>query len=184
MGSWEDLASFLAALPEEDRLRFSRYAAMDLSGEPDAVAATLQAYAAENPAATASGLLATTGAQAGLARDLGFAHLVGAVALELAETPQERQLAHVCLARSHFQNRREEADLLAFERHCRAAIDLGHAGSFCYERLAALYEYRGDREEATEVCRRAVEVLEASGDERSVERFRRRLRRLSGGAFE
>ncbi|MDP8949225.1 MAG: hypothetical protein M3N00_03125 [Actinomycetota bacterium] len=86
MGGWEDLASFLAALPEEDRARFSRYAAVDL---PDAVAATLRAYAAENPAATASGLLATTGAQAGLARDLGFAYLVGAAALEFAETPEE-----------------------------------------------------------------------------------------------
>ena len=83
----------------------------------------------------------------------------------------------------HFQNRREEADLLAFEKHCRAAVDLGHAGTFCYERLAALYEYRGDREEATKMCRRAVEVLEASGDARSAERFKRRLQRLCGGAF-
>ncbi|HEV3477543.1 MAG TPA: hypothetical protein VG127_08685, partial [Rubrobacteraceae bacterium] len=101
----------------------------------------------------------------------------------LAETPEERELAHVCLAQAHFQNRREEEDLLAFEEHCRAAIDLGHAGSFCYERLAALYEYRGDREEAAEVCRRAAEILEATGDARSAERFRRRLQRLSGGMF-
>jgi hypothetical protein len=59
-------------------------------------------------------------------------------------------------------------------------VDLRHAGTFCYERLAALYEYRGDREETAGVCRRAVEVLEASGDARSAERFRRRLQRLSG----
>ena len=84
MGSWEDLVSFLTSLAEEDRARFSRYAAMDLPGEPDALAATLRAYAEENPAATAS-------------------------------------------------------DLLAFEKHCRAA----------------LYEYRGDRGEAARVCRRA-----------------------------
>ncbi len=175
MGSWEDLASFLAALPEEDRARFSRYAGLDLPGEPDAAA--LRAYAA-----SASGLLATTGAQAGLSGDLDLARSLGTAALEFAETPQERQLAHVCLAQTHFQNRREEADLLAFEEHCRAAVELGHAGTFCYERLAALYEYRGDREEAARVCRRAVEVLETSGDARSAERFRRRLRRLSGGA--
>jgi hypothetical protein len=183
MGSWDDLALFLASLPEEDRARFSRYAAMDLPEEPDDIARTLRAYVVENPAATASYLLATTGAQAGLARDLGFARTVGMAALEFAETPEERQLAHVCLARSHFQNRRERADLLAFEKHCRAAVDLGHAGTFCYERLAALYEYRGDQQEAARVCRRAIETLEASGDARSAEQFRRRLQRLSGGAF-
>jgi hypothetical protein len=183
MGSWEDLASFLASLPEEDHARFSRYAAMNLPEEPDAIARTFRAYAAENPAATASQLLATTGGQAGLAGDLGFARAVGTVALEFAETLEERQLAHVCLARSHFENRREQADLLAFEKHCRVAVVLGHAGTFCYERLAALYEYRGDQREATRVCRRAVETLEASGDARSAERFRTRLQRLSGGAF-
>ena len=112
MGSWEDLVSFLTSLAEEDRACFSRYAAMDLPGEPDALAATLRAYAEENPAATAS-------------------------------------------------------DLLAFEKHCRAA----------------LYEYRGDRGEAARVCRRAVEVLEAAGDTPSAERFRERLRRLSREAF-
>jgi tetratricopeptide (TPR) repeat protein len=181
VGGWETLASFLSALPEEDRARFSRYAALDLPDEPEALTATLRAYAAENPAATASGLLATTGAQAGFSRDLDLARSLGAAALEFAESPQERQLAHVCLAQAHFQNRREEEDLLAFEEHCRAAIDLGHAGTFCYERLAALYEYRGDREEAAEVCRRAVGALEAAGDARSAERFRRRLRLLSEG---
>ncbi len=184
MGSWEALALFLAALPEEDRARFSRYAALDLpEGPPEALSATLMAYAAHNPAATASGLLATTGARAAFSRDLDLARSLGAAALELAETPEECELAHVCLAQAHFQNRREEEDLLAFEEHCRAAIDLGHAGTFCYERLAALYEYRGDREEAAEVCRRAAEVLEATGDARSAERFKRRLERLSGDMF-
>ena len=177
MGSWEALASFLAALPEEDRARFSRYAALDLPEDPAALTATLVAYAAQN--LTASDLLATTGTRAALSRDLDLARSLGAAALELAETPEERELAHVCLAQAHFQNRREEEDLLAFEEHCRAAIDLGHAGTFCYERLAALYEYRGDREEATEICRRAVEALEAAGDARSAERFGRRLQRLS-----
>jgi tetratricopeptide (TPR) repeat protein len=178
VGSWEALASFLTALPEEDRVRFSRYAAVELPEDPAAVAATLVAYAAQN--LTASDLLATTGTRAALSRDLDLARSLGAAALELAETPEERELAHVCLAQAHFQNRREEEDLRAFEEHCRAAIDLGHAGTFCYERLAALYEYRGDREEAAEVCRRAVEALEAAGDARSAERFRRRLQRLSG----
>jgi hypothetical protein len=179
VGSWEDLATFLAALPAEDLALFSRYAAVEVPEEPHAVSATLRTYAAQNPAATASGLLATTGARAGSVRDLGFARAMGAAALELAETPEERQLAHVCLAQIHFQNRREEADLLAFEEHCRAAIGLGHGGTFCYERLAALYEYRGDLEEAAKICRRAVEALESSGDPRSAERFRRRLQRLS-----
>ena len=181
MGSWEALASLLTALPEEDRARFSRYAALDLPDDPAALTATLMAYAAQN--LTASDLLATSGTRAALSRDLDLARSLGAAALELAETPEERELAHVCLAQAHFQNRREEEDLLAFEEHCRAAIDLGHAGTFCYERLAALYEYRGDREEAAEVCRRAAEVLEATGDARSAERFRRRLQRLSGGMF-
>jgi hypothetical protein len=178
VGSWEDLATFLAALSGEDRARFSRYAAVEVAEEPHAVSAALRTYAAENPAATASGLLATTGARAGSARDLGFARAMGTAALRLAETSEERQLAHVCLAQVHFQNRREEADLLAFEEHCRAAIDLGHAGTFCYERLAALYEYRGNLEEAARICRRAVETLEGAGDLRSAERFRRRLQRL------
>ena len=180
VGSWEDLATLLATLPGEDRALFSRYAAVEVPEEPPAVSATLRTYAAQNPAATASGLLATTGARAGWGGDLGFARAMGAAALELAETPEERQLAHVCLAQIHFQNRREEAHLLAFEEHCRAAIELGHGGTFCYERLAALYEYRGDPEEAARVCRRAVEALEGSGDPRSAERFRRRLHRLSG----
>jgi tetratricopeptide (TPR) repeat protein len=184
VGSWEALASFLASLPEENRARFSRYAALDLpEGPPEALSATLMAYAAHNPAATASGLLATTGARAAFSRDLDLARSLGAAALALAETPEERELAHVCLAQTHFQNRREEEDLLAFEEHCRAATDLRHAGTFCYERLAALYGYRGDRKEALRVCRRAVEVLESTGDARSAERFRRRLQRLSGGRF-
>jgi hypothetical protein len=180
VGSWDDVAMLLASLPGEDRALFSRYAAVEVPEEPRAVSATLQTYAAQNPAATASGLLATTGARAASVGELGFARAMGAAALELAETAEESQLAHVCLAQIHFQNRREEADLLAFEEHCRAAIELGHGGTFCYERLAALYEYRGDPGEAASVCRRAVEALESSGDPRSAERFRRRLQRLSG----
>jgi hypothetical protein len=126
VGSWEALASFLAALPEEDRARFSRHAALDLPEDPGALTAALQAHAAQNP--TASDLLATTGIRAALSRDLDLARSLGAAALELAETPQERELAHVCLAQAHFQNRREEEDLLAFEEHCRALRVQGRPG--------------------------------------------------------
>ncbi|MBA2442843.1 MAG: hypothetical protein H0V53_10640 [Rubrobacter sp.] len=177
---WEDLAPVLAGLPAEQRERFSRYAGLDLPDEPEGVAAVLRGYAATNPADTPSGMLATTGAQAGFARDLDFAKELGTVALELAQTPEELQLAHVSLAQTHFQNRREPEDLEGFVRHCRAAIEAGHAGTFCYERLLTLYEYRGEREEALRVCRRAVEVLGAS-DPRSAERFQKRLARLSRG---
>jgi Tfp pilus assembly protein PilF len=104
---------------------------------------------------------------------------LGHAALDLAEGPEDLQLAHVSLAQTHFQNRRDEADLAAFVEHCRAAIEADHAGSFCYERLAVLYEYRGEIEEAVKICRRAVEVLEAAGDPRSAARFRKRLDRLS-----
>ena len=175
---WRELASYLAALSEEERTSFSRYAALGLPDEREDVEATLLAYAAQNPEANPSGLLATTGAQAGLGGDLGLARRLGAAALDLADTPEERQLAHVCLAQTHFRNRREEADLAGFVEHCRAAVDLGHAGTFCYERLATLYEYRGELEAAMWVCRRAVEVLDAA-DPGSAERFRRRLRRLA-----
>src|SRR5215216_2274601 len=70
VGSWEDLATLLATLPGEDRALFSRYAAVEVPEEPPAVSATLRTYAAQNPAATASGLLATTGARAGSEGDL------------------------------------------------------------------------------------------------------------------
>ncbi len=175
---WPELASFLATLSEEELASFSLYAALGLPDEREDVEATLQAYAAENSEANPSGLLATTGAQAGLAGDLGLARRLGAAALDLADTPDERQLAHVCLAQIHFRNRRDETDLAGFVEHCRAAVDLGHAGTFCYERLATLYEYRGEVEEAMWVCRQAVEVLGAA-DPGSAERFRGRLRRLA-----
>jgi hypothetical protein len=175
---WPELAPYLAALSVEERASFSRYAALGLPDESEDVEAALLAYAAQNPEANPSGLLATTGAQAGLAGDLGLARRLGVAALDLADTPEERQLAHVCLAQTHFRNRREEADLAGFVEHCRAAVDLGHAGTFCYERLATLYEYRGELEAAMWVCRRAVEVLGAE-DPDSAERFRRRLRRLA-----
>jgi hypothetical protein len=175
---WPELASYLAALSVEERASFSRYAGLGLPDESEDVEAALLAYAAQNPGANPSGLLATTGAQAGLAGDLGLARRLGAAALDLADTPEERQLAHVCLAQTHFRNRREEADLAGFVEHCRAAVDLGHAGTFCYERLATLYEYRGELEAAMWVCRRAVEVLGAE-DPGSAEIFRRRLRRLA-----
>lgn len=179
LSSWEDLARYLVGLSDEDRARISHYAALDLSGDEDMIFRTLVSYASENPSATPSGLLATTGAQAGFAGEPDLARRVGAAGLELAVTDEDRQLAHVSLAQTHFQNRRDEDELRRFEEHCRAAVDLGHAGTFCYERLAALYEYRGDVEEAIRICRRAIEVLEEAGDQRSAERFEKRLDRLS-----
>lgn len=176
-GSFEEAAFFLAALPAEDRARFSRYAALDLPEGVEGMTAVLEAYAAENSSGPVE-LLALAGARAGVAGELGFARRIGRSALEAAGTDEERQLAHVCLARTHFQNRREVEDLASFVEHCRAAIELDHAGTFCYERLAALYEYRGELDRAAEVCRRAVEVLGAARDARSVGAFRKRLDRL------
>lgn len=172
---WRDAASFLAGLPDDERMLFSRYAALDVPESPEEMAGRLRAFAAENPTVTPSGLLAATAARAGRP---GFARRIGEAALELAEDREERQLAHVCLAQVHFQNRREQEHLASFVEHCRAAVDLGHAGTFCYERLAVLYEYRGEIEAAAAVCRRAVEVLEGAGDTRSAARFRKRLDRL------
>lgn len=177
-GSWDDLTEYLAALPHEDLDRFSRQAALGLHPNRESVAATLRAYADENSDATPSGFLASTASQAGFAGEEDFARRMGNAALEFAGTDEERQLAHVSLAQIHFRNRREEEELAAFERHCRAAVELGHAGTFCYERLATLYEYRGEIEDAISVCRRAVEALGGVGDHRSAERFWGRLERL------
>ena len=179
MGSWDELADFLASLPEEDRTRASSYGALGLPDDVEGIVTVLSAYAAENPSVTPSALLATTGARAGASGDLDLARTLGYAALDLAESPEDLQLAHVSLAQSYFQNRRNKVDLIVFVEHCRAAIEAGHAGSFCYERLAILYEYRGEKEEAVEICHRAIEVLEAAGDTRSAARFRKRLDRLS-----
>jgi hypothetical protein len=177
--SWDDLAAFLASLTDEDRIRVSSYVDLDLTDDTEGVAAVLSAYATENPSATPSALLATTGAQAGASGDLDLALILGGAALDLAEEPEELQLAHVSLAQTHFRNRRNEADLEAFVEHCWAAIRAGHVGTFCYERLAVLYEYRGETEVVLKVCRRAVYVLEVAGDLRSAARFQKRLERLS-----
>jgi len=182
-GGWRDLAGLLHSLPEEDRVLFSRYAALDLPPEPagrEEVSGVLAAYARSNPSDTPAGLLATTGAQAGFSGDRELALRLGRAALELAETEGDLALAHVSLAQTHFQSRRDEEQLALFERHCRAAIEQGHSGTFCYERLATLYEYRGWLDEAREVCSRAVEVL-GQEDPRSVGRFQKRLDRLSTG---
>ncbi len=178
MSGWEDLASFLAALTREERDRFSRHAALGLPEDEEGISRTLEGHAEENPDTTPALLLATTGAQAGFARDFELAPKVGSAALELARTDEERQVAHVSLAQTHFQNRRDEAELARFEDHCRAAIELGHAGTFCYERLAALHEYRGEIRAAAGICRRAIEVLDEAGDSRSAEKFEKRLQRL------
>ncbi len=176
-GGWEEVATFLRALPGDDRARFARHAALDLPEDAGGVAAVLEAHAAEHSSGPVE-LLAITGARAGSAGDLEFARRLGRAALEASGTPEERQLAHVCLAQTHFKNRREAEDLAAFVGHCRAAVELGHAGTFCYERLAALYEYRGDLNQAAGICQRAIEVLGAAGDARSAGAFRKRLDRL------
>lgn len=177
---WRELAGFLASLPDEERDRFSRYAALDLPTDEAAITGMLVGYSRTNPDDTPAGLVATTGAQAGFAGDAEFARRVGRAALELAQTADERALAHVSLAQTHFQSRREEAERELFETHCRAAIEEGHSGTFCYERLATLYEYQGRVEEAERVCRLAVEAL-SEVDPRSAQRFSRRLERLSEG---
>ncbi|WP_047864588.1 hypothetical protein [Rubrobacter aplysinae] len=182
-GGWGDLALYLISLPRDDRERFSRHAALDLPPDPEdeeAVTRLLEAYARGNPSDTPSGLLATTGAQAGFAGDAEFAVRAGRAALELAKTGGDRALAHVSLAQTHFQSRRREEELALFEHHCRAAVEEGHSGTFCYERLATLYEYRGWTNEAERICRSAVEVL-GREDPRSVQKFQKRLDRLSGG---
>lgn len=176
---WGALASYLASLPPEELEHFSRYAGLELPPDEERIASALEAYAAGNPSDTPAGLLATTGAQAGFAGDAEFGVRVGRAALESSEGRGERALAHVSLAQTHFQSRREEEQLSLFEHHCRAAIEQGHSGTFCYERLATLYEYRGQLEEAVWICRRAVEALGAE-DPRSVERFQKRLDRLFG----
>jgi hypothetical protein len=179
---WGELAGYLASLPREDREHFSRYAALDLPPGPDVdeIRELLWSYARTNLSATPASLLATAGAQAGFTGDAIFAIHAGRAALELAETASDRALAHVSLAQTHFKSRRQEEELALFEHHCRAAIEEGHSGTFCYERLATLYEYRGWLDEAEHICRRAVEVLERE-DPRSVERFRKRLDRISSG---
>jgi hypothetical protein len=182
-GGWSELAGYLSSLGGDDRERFSRYAGLDLPASPEneeAVSELLESYAKSNPADTPAGLLATTGSQAGFAGDAAFALRLGRASLELAETAEDRALAHVSLAQTHFQGRRDEEELALFEHHCRAAIEDGHSGTFCYERLATLYEYRGWLDEAESVCRRAVEVL-GREDPRSVGKFQKRLDRISEG---
>lgn len=177
---WGEAAGFLAALPEEHRERFSHYAGLDLPPDKEGIARTLEAYSVANPSDTPSGLLATTGAQAGFSGEREFGVEIGRAALDLAEDVRDSALAHVSLAQTHFQGRREERELELFEHHCRSAVEEGHAGTFCYERLSTLYEYRGWLDEAERICRLAVETLQQH-DPRSVEKFQKRLRRIREG---
>ncbi|CAN5511538.1 hypothetical protein BH20ACT10_BH20ACT10_13110 [soil metagenome] len=177
MSSWSDAALLLASLSDEGRDAFSRHSGIALPDDPEdpeGIEAALASHASEN-GGTPAELFASTGAMAGATRDTEFAVSIGEAALEMSETPDERQLAHVCLAQTHFRNRKEEKHLASFEAHCSEAIELGAAGTFCYERLATLYEYRKEYGRAAEVSRRAVDAL---ADGRSVERFRGRLARL------
>lgn len=180
MGSWDALATFLASLTDGERARVSSHIGLDLPEEPEDIVTVLSDYAAGHPEASPSALLATTGTRVGASGDTDLARTLGRAALDLAGEPEDVQLAHVLLAQTHFKNRRDELDLQGFVEHCRAAIEAGHDGTFCYERLAVLYEYRGEKEEAADICRRAIEVLEA-GDPRSAARFRKRLERLLHG---
>ncbi|WP_273841553.1 hypothetical protein [Rubrobacter calidifluminis] len=179
MSDWEDLAGYVASLPPEEQASFSRHAGMDLTGGQEAAARTLRAYAAGNPGVSPSSFLSSVCSQAAFACDTGMARRAGEAALQLAQSGEDRQLAHVALAQLHFQNRRDKGELDAFERHCLEAVRLGHAGTFCYERLTTLYEYRGQTGKAREICSRAIEVLEGAGDTSSADRFRRRLERFS-----
>ena len=180
MSDWETLSSFLAALPDKDRALFAAYAAIDLpDASAEAILRTLHRYADATEGASPSSLLATTAAQA--AADGELAVTLGRAALDLADAPEDLGLAHVCLAQIHFRRRTDPEELARFVEHCEDAIAAGHAGTFCYERLAVLYEYRGETGEARKVSRRAIEALGAAGDERSAARFRRRLERLSRG---
>lgn len=165
-------AGFLAGLSPEERAVFSRLSGVELPAEPGEIERAL----AEAPAEPVA-LLAIAAAR-GAEEAPDFARRLGEAALGLARSREERQLVHVCLAQVHFRLRRDPGELAAFERHCVEAIELGHAGTFCYERLAALYEYEGRYEEALRVCERAVRVLDEAGDVRSAGRFRRRLERL------
>jgi hypothetical protein len=175
---WSAVGGFLAGLSIEERARVGRYSAVDLPEDAEGIGRTLRAMAEGRPEATPALFLATTGAQAGAAGDLDLGLVVGRAALDLAASEEDLRVAHVSLAQTYFRNRREEEHLEAFVGHCREAVRLGHAGTFCYERLAVLHEFRGEKDAAREVCRRAVEALEADGDARSAARFRKRLQRL------
>ena len=167
----KDMQQLLDSLSPEERELAVHYAGFDLwSGE-------LEAFRRER-GISESEMLATTASQAAFGGDEGLARRLGEAALGLSATDAERQLAHVSLAQLHYRNRRDSQELKSFERHCLQAIELGHAGTFCYERLAVLYEYRGEVEEAKSICERAIEVLEGAGDARSARRFRERLGRL------
>lgn len=178
MAEWSELADFLTALPAEDMAQFRVYAALDLPDDPEVISQMFEAYTGENPPATPASLLATAGAQAGAAGDLRLARRLGQVAVELSDTAEDRQLAHVSLAQTFFRDRRSPESLEEFIKQCQTAIRAGHTGTFCYERLAVLHEHRGEIESAVEICQRAIDVLERAGDVRSAARFRRRLERL------
>lgn len=178
MTTWSEFADFLTALDREDRERFGRYAFLQLPETPDAAREVLQEYSRMNPETTPAELVATAVSQASAAGDREFARDLGPVALDAAGSDRERQLAHVAIAQAHFRNRKNPEEMAGFERHCRAAIEAGHAGTFCYERLAALHEYRGELEEVVSLCARATRVLREAGDERSAVRFEQRGERV------
>jgi hypothetical protein len=166
--NWDGLATFLVSLSNEGRARFSCYTAVNLPAGVEGISAVLSAYAAENPTATPSTLLATTGAWAGTSGDLVLAR---PYLMSCGSRPRRRaRRPSVCprLARADPSSElSQRGGSHGFVRHCRAAIEDGHARSFCYERMAVLYEHRAEKKEVAKPCRRAIEILEAAGDRRS-----------------
>ncbi|AHY46028.1 Hypothetical Protein RradSPS_0745 [Rubrobacter radiotolerans] len=176
-GRWREAADFVASLGAEDQEALGREIGTPVPEDPEEALEVLRLIGGED--STPSDALALAGVRVATSGERELSRRLGQAAAELAQTPEERQLAHACLAQSAFKFRKDPQSLADFERHCREAMDLGHAGTFCYERLAVLYEYRGETEEAIEVCRRAERVLAAAGDPRSAESFRERAEKIA-----
>lgn len=167
----KDMQELLGSLSPQERRLTTHYAGFDLEDDD------IEGFRRER-GISESELLSATASQAAFGGDEALAQRLGQAALELAAADAERQLAHISLAQLHYRNRRDPQELESFEHHCRRAIELGHEGTFCYERLAVLYEYRGDIDAAKRICEKAVEALEGARDARSARRFRERLGRL------
>jgi hypothetical protein len=129
--NWDGLATFLVSLSNEGRARFSCYTAVNLPAGVEGISAVLSAYAAENPTATPSTLLATTGAWAGTSGDLVLAR---PYLMSCGSRPRRRaRRPSACsrLARADPSSElSQRGGSHGFVRHCRAAIEDGHARSF------------------------------------------------------
>lgn len=169
--AWRDLIAHLSALDAEDRETLSRHTGTAISEDPDATEKALRGSGTTD--GSPAEFIALVGLRVGLEdADRGLATRLGGVSVQLSVSVGERQLAHACLAQTAFKFRKDPRSLAVFEEHCSEAMALGHAGTFCYERLSVLYEYRGEVGRAIEVCRRAEAALSGAGDTRSAGRFR------------